>query len=122
MPWASVWWVVEELQGAEQELLQPPALPEELVADVCGQTRFHRHSNRPEPQGVQDRLGRGAAVHRIRCRSYLTPQNRMNCKSGHAEAGRKVLPAALEVEEGELQEERTEAYQRQTPERGQGES
>ena len=63
-------------------------------------------------------------MNRIRCRSYLTPQNRMNCKSEHAEAGRKVLPAALEVEVEvvELQEERREASQKQTPERGQEES
>ena len=95
-------------------MLQPTAPREELVAGVCGQTRFHRHSDRPEPQGVQDRLGRGAAVRRIRCRSYLTPQNRMTSRSGHAEAGRKVLHLALEVEEEELKEERMEAHRRRT--------
>ena len=102
------------MQQAEPKLLQPTAPREESVARVCCQTRFHRHSDRPEPQGVQDRLGRGAAVRRIRCRSYLTPQNRMTSKSGHAEAGRKVLHSALEVEEEELEEERREAYRRQT--------
>ena len=80
---------------------------------MCGQARFHRNSNRPEPQGVQDRPRRGAAVRRIRCRSYLTPQNRMTSKSGHAEAGRKVLHLALEVEE-ELKEERMEAHRMRT--------
>ena len=48
-------------------------------------------------------------MHRIHCRSYLTPQNRMTSKSGHAEAGRKVLHSALEVEEEELKKERMEA-------------
>ena len=95
-------------------MLQPTAPREEFVAGVYGQTRFHHHSNRPEPQGVQDRPRRGAAVHHIRCRSYLTPQNRMTSKSGHAEAGRKVLHLALEVEEEELKEERMEAHRRRT--------
>ena len=101
-------------QGAEPKVLQPTAPQTESVVDVCGQTRFHHHSNRPEPQGIQDRPRRGAAVRHIRCRSYLTPQNRMTCKSGHAEAGRKVLHSALEVEEEELKEERMEAYRRRT--------
>ena len=102
------------LQGAEPKVLQPTALQEGFVADVYGQTRFHQHSDRPEPQGVQDRPRRGAAVRRIRCRSYLTPQNRMTSRSGHAEAGRKVLHLALEVEEEELKEERMEAHRTRT--------
>ena len=85
MPWASAWWAVVELHEAEQKLLQPPALPEKLVVGVCGRTRFHQHPNRPEPQGVQERVGRGAA-RRIRRRScsHSTLQNRTKGKSDNA--------------------------------------
>ena len=102
-------------QWAEQEVLQPIASREEYVAGAHAQKGLHQHPSRPEPQGVQDRPRRGAAVRRIRCRSYLTPQNRMTSKSGHAEAGRKVLHLALEVEEEEeLKEERMEAHRKRT--------
>ena len=109
------------MQQAEPKLLQPTAPREEFVASVCGHACFHRDSNRPEPQGVQDRPRRGAAVHRMCCKNCLMPQNRMTSRSEHAEAESKELQLAPQAVEEEREEERTEAHRRQTLEQAQEE-